>query len=135
MRMTADTNLLVRIIVRDDLSQAGIAYGLVSRAERVAISLPCICEVVWVLQSVYGFTADELSVAIRSIIEPANAAVDEMAIEAGLQILSKGGDFADGVIAAVGTKMGADIFVSFDRKAVAQVNEMGLSARNARDLA
>lgn len=135
MRMTADTNLLVRIVVRDDTDQAQIAYRLVSMAERVAISLPCICEVVWVLESVYRFTADELSIAVRSIVDPGNAIVDQAAVEAGLQMLAAGGDFADGVIAAAGNAMGGDIFVSFDRKAVAQVSAMGLPSRNARDLA
>lgn len=133
MRITADTNLLVRIVVKDDISQARIAYGLVSAAERVVIPLPCICEVVWVLESVYDFNANELSEAIRSIVEPGNAVVDEAAVEAGLQMLAVGGEFADGVIAAAGSALGGDVFVSFDRKAVARVNAMGLSARNARD--
>ncbi len=134
MRITADTNLLVRIIVRDDAKQASKAYGLVSTAERVAIPLPSLCEVAWVLQSVYGLSASEISLAIRAITEPGNSVVDSTAVEAGLRLLDSGGDFADGVIAAAGSAMGGEIFVSFDRKAVARINAVGMSARDARDL-
>lgn len=135
MRMTADTNLLVRIIVKDDQVQAQTAYRLVLSAERVVIPLPCVCEVVWVLESVYGFSPADLAQAVRSIIEPANAVIDDEAVEAGLAMLAAGGDFADGVIAAAGAAMGGEVFVSFDRKAVSYLNAMGLPARNARDLA
>jgi predicted nucleic-acid-binding protein len=44
---------------------------------------------------------------------------DRAAVEAGLASLRAGGDFADGVIAHEGRRMGADVFVSFDRRAVA----------------
>jgi predicted nucleic-acid-binding protein len=134
VRITADTNLLVRIVVRDDAAQAWKAYGLVSAAERVAIPLPSLCEVAWVLESVYGFSASEISLAIRAITEPGNSVVDSTAVEAGLRLLDGGGDFADGVIAAAGSAMGGEIFVSFDRKAVARINAIGMSARNAGDL-
>ena len=40
------------------------------------------------------------------------------AIEAGLAMLDAGGDFADGVIAYEGRWLGAETFVSFDKKAV-----------------
>lgn len=134
MKITADTNLLVRIVVRDDTAQARIAFDIVSTAERVAIPLSCLCEVVWVLQSVYGYKAVELAIAIRSIIEANNAVFDQSAVEAGLRVLAAGGDFADGVIAAAGRAMGGETFVSFDRKAIAYLNTLGLPARNARDL-
>jgi predicted nucleic-acid-binding protein len=37
-------------------------------------------------------------------------------------MLRAGGDFADGVIADAGQSLGGDIFVSFDRQAVALRN-------------
>lgn len=134
MRITADTNLLVRIIVRDDSEQARMAYQLVSAADRVVIPLPCICGVVWVLGKVYNFTPPELVQAVRAVIETGNAVVDEAAIEAGLTMLSLGGDFADAVIAVAGNIMGGETFVSFDRKAVSRISAMGLSARTPHDL-
>ena len=40
-----------------------------------------------------------------------------------------GGDFADGVIAYEGNWLGADTFVSFDKKAVRLMEAQGVSAR------
>jgi predicted nucleic-acid-binding protein len=60
---------------------------------------------------------------------------DQPAVDAGLQMLARGGDFADGVIASAGMAMGAETFVSFDRKAVARLDQMGISARHADELA
>jgi predicted nucleic-acid-binding protein len=55
--------------------------------------------------------------------------VNRSAAEAGLAILSTGGDFADGVIAYEGNWLGADTFVSFDKKAVRLIEAQGKSAR------
>jgi transposase len=55
--------------------------------------------------------------------------VNRPAVEAGLAVLEAGGDFADGVIAYEGRWLGGEIFVSFDKKAVALISKQGLSAR------
>ncbi|MFZ0817810.1 MAG: hypothetical protein WAM78_19955 [Candidatus Sulfotelmatobacter sp.] len=44
-------------------------------------------------------------------------------------MLDVGGDFADSVIAYEGKWIGAEIFVSFDKKAVEMLMELGLEAR------
>ena len=46
MRITADTNVLVRVLVHDDPDQARAAMDLLSRAELVAVPLPVLCELV-----------------------------------------------------------------------------------------
>jgi predicted nucleic-acid-binding protein len=51
------------------------------------------------------------------------------AVEAGLAVLSMGGDFADGVIAYEGTWLGADTFVSFDRKATTFLSKQGYETK------
>jgi len=58
-----------------------------------------------------------------------NVEMDRPAIEAGLEILDKGGDFADGVIAYEGQWLGAEEFVSFDRQAVSMLKSQGRKAR------
>jgi len=55
--------------------------------------------------------------------------VNRPAVEAGLSFLDAGGDFADGIIAFEGSWLGGEVFVSFDKKAVALLNEQGQSAR------
>ena len=52
-------------------------------------------------------------------------------VEAGLAMLDAGGDFADGVIAYEGRWLGAETFVSFDRKAVEMLAAQGVPARLA----
>jgi hypothetical protein len=51
------------------------------------------------------------------------------AAEAGLAMLEAGGDFADGAIAYEGSWLGADTFVSFDKKAVALMQARGEAVR------
>jgi predicted nucleic-acid-binding protein len=55
--------------------------------------------------------------------------VNRPAAEAGLAALEAGGDFADGVIAYEGKWLGADAFVTFDKKAVKLMEAQGVSAR------
>ena len=55
MRAAVDTNVLLRAVVEDDRKQAAAAAKFLRTAELVAVSLPCLCELVWVLHSVYDF--------------------------------------------------------------------------------
>jgi predicted nucleic-acid-binding protein len=64
------------------------------------------------------------------LIGAANVAVNRAAVESGLALLEAGGDFADGVIAHEGVRLGADTYLSFDRQAVALVQKQGQSARS-----
>jgi predicted nucleic-acid-binding protein len=133
--LAADTNLLVRIVTKDDPDQSRIAFSLLSSAEHIVVSLPCLCEFVWVLRAVYGFNSGELEMAVRSVTDPGNVVTDRAAVDAGLRVQAAGGDFADGVLASIGTEMGAEAFVSFDRKAIALLNHLGIAARHAGELA
>jgi predicted nucleic-acid-binding protein len=67
--------------------------------------------------------------AIRVLIDSENVTTDLAAVEAGLELLEKGGDFADGVIACEGAWLGAEEFVSFDKQAVALLRAQGNHAR------
>ena len=69
MKITADTNVLVRALLQ---------------AELVAVPLPVLGELAWVLRRMYRFSA-----SVR---------MDCPVVRAGLQLLAAGGDFADGAI-------------------------------------
>ncbi len=129
MKIIVDTNVLVRAVVRDDERQAEAAAELLKDAEVIAVSLPCLCEFVWVLRRVYGFRQDDISAALEALLDAANVAVDRPAADAGLAILKAGGDFADGLIAHEGSWLGGDTFVSFDKKAVSLIVQQGGQAR------
>ena len=129
MRVSVDTHVLVRAAVGDDPAQAHKAIQLLSEAELVAVAMPCLCELVWVLLRVYGLQASDAAAAIRALLAAANVEVNRPAAEAGLAVLEAGGDFADGVIAYEGYWLGAETFVSFDKKAVALLAAQGQSTR------
>jgi predicted nucleic-acid-binding protein len=128
MKVAVDTNVLVRAVVRDDSAQASVAAKMLTDAELIAVALPCLCEFVWVLLRVYSFQSSDAADAIRALIAAANVEVNRPAVEAGLSVLEAGGDFADGVIAYEGNWLGGEIFVSFDKKAVALLTAQGQSA-------
>jgi predicted nucleic-acid-binding protein len=128
VRITADTNILVRALTGDDETQSPIAEARLADAELVAITLPALCELVWVLSSRYGHRSPAIIEGIRRLIDASNVAVDRQAVEAGLAMLARGGDFADGVIAREGAWLGADVFLSFDKGAVSRLVGDGVAA-------
>lgn len=128
MKVTVDTNVLVRAAVRDDLAQANIAAKVLSEATLIAVALPCLCEFVWILLRVYSFQPSDAATAIRALVAASNVELNRPAVEAGLSVLEAGGDFADGVIAYEGSWLGGETFVSFDKKAVALLMQQGQSA-------
>lgn len=134
MKITADTDLLVRVIVRDDVIQAKAALDVLENAELVVISPICFCEFVWVLDRVYGLPRDSVALSVRAVMDRANVVTDTVALAAGLRMLDAGGDFADGVIAAAGADMGGETFVSFDKKAIARLGAVGIPAKHASEL-
>jgi len=118
MNVTVDTNVLVRAAVRDDPKQAAVAAKLLRSAKMIAVAVPSLCEFVWVLRRVYGLAPAAAAAAIRALLATANVEMNRPAVEAGVAVLDAGGDFADGVIAYEGRWLGAETFVSFDKKAV-----------------
>jgi predicted nucleic-acid-binding protein len=128
MKITVDTNVLVRAVVRDDERQARAAAKLLKEAELIAVSLPCLCEFVWVLRRVYNFAQQDISLALEALLNAGNVAVNRPAADSGLAVLSEGGDFADGLIAYEGNWLGGETFVSFDKKAVSLVMKQGQRA-------
>jgi predicted nucleic-acid-binding protein len=85
-----------------------------------------------VLKRVYGFAVADIGAAIRSLLAAGNVHLDRQAVEAGLALLDVGGDFADGVIAHQGQWLGGEVFVSFDRQAVALLQQQGVAAQLMR---
>jgi predicted nucleic-acid-binding protein len=128
VKITADTNVLVRALTEDHAEQSRIAQLALSKAEIVALAIPTLCELVWVLRG-YKIGAGDIAEAIRRLLNGANVAVNRPAAEAGLALLEAGGDFTDGALAYEGRWLGADTFVSFDKKAVKLIETHGGPAR------
>jgi predicted nucleic-acid-binding protein len=129
MRVTVDTNILIRAVMYDDTKQATAAASLLRQAEIIAVPLPCLCEFVWVLRRVYSLGAKDIHAALLALVSAGNVAVNRPAVDAGLAVLDAGGDFADGLIAFEGQWLGGETFVSFDKKAVELIEKQGRAAK------
>ena len=129
MKITADTNVLIRAAVQDEPRQARQAAKILREADLVAVPLPVLCEFVWVLRRGYKRSVPDISNAIQKLMNSANVVLNRPAIESGLATLDAGGDFADGVIAYEGDWLGGEEFVSFDSKAVSLLQSQGTRAR------
>jgi predicted nucleic-acid-binding protein len=129
MKITADTNVLVRAITGEDERQSRVAQARLANADMVALAMPVLCELVWVLSQGYKIPSAEIAETIRRLMAGANVVLNRPAAEAGLALLDAGGDFADGVIAYEGNWLGAETFVSFDKKAVKLMDAQGKPAR------
>jgi predicted nucleic-acid-binding protein len=129
MKITADTNVLIRAITGDNAQQSKAAQTALKKADVIALAIPVLCELVWVLSQGYKIPSGDIAETIRRLMNGASVVVNRPAAEAGLALLDAGGDFADGVIAYEGNWLGADSFVSFDKKAVKLMEAQGGPAR------
>lgn len=128
MKIAPDTNVLVRLVTADDASQTAAAAEAMRAADVVAIGLASLCELAWVLRSSYAAGSSDIARSIELLTSTGNVVSDRLAIEAGLRVLNAGEDFADGVIAYEGRRMGGGTFLSFDKTAVKLLLRNGLTA-------
>ncbi|PLP59352.1 VapC toxin family PIN domain ribonuclease [Mesorhizobium loti] len=128
MKITPDTNVLLRAAARDDEFQASAAEAALNAADLIALPLSTLCELVWVLRRGYKKPAQEIAQSLRALIGSEKIETNRLAVEAGLALLEAGGDFADGVIAYEGRQLGGDVFVTFDKDAAKLVFATGSRA-------
>jgi len=129
MKITVDTNVLARAVLQDDPRQGHTAGALLKSASLIAVSLPCLCELVWILRRGAKLSKEDVAVTIRDLLDAGNVVMNRPAVEAGLAVLEAGGDFADGIMAYEGNWLGGETFVSFDRRAVSILTDQGQAAQ------
>ncbi|PAT42399.1 type II toxin-antitoxin system VapC family toxin [Vandammella animalimorsus] len=125
MKITADTNILLRAVLQDEPRQAAAASELLRSASLVAVPLPSLCELVWILRRGAKLSKEEIAQTLRDLMDTKKVAMNRPAVEAGLAVLEAGGDFADGAIAHEGSWLGAEIYCSFDKQAVRLLEKQG----------
>lgn len=118
MSVIVDTNILVRAIVQDEAGEAERATALLA-AHDVVIPHQTFCELVWVLGRIYKLSRRELIDVVSAWSDTEGVVVDTPAVAAGLAVMREGGDFADGIVAFEGRRLGGQVFASFDRQATA----------------
>lgn len=121
MSIAVDTNVLVRLLVRDDEAQFALAQRLVDDAaaldEPVLIVLGVLLEAEWVLRSRYKLDKTAVSIAFTQLLETSDVEFEhEPTVEEALYLwgLHPGADFADCLLNARAAHLGRARFVTFD---------------------
>jgi predicted nucleic-acid-binding protein len=117
-----DTNVLVRYLVQDDPDQFRKATRFIthdcSPDDPGFINRVVLCELVWVLESAYGYPREKVAQALEMILRAMQFKIeDHQDAWSSFREYQSGGDFADAFIAAVNHRLGCDRTVTFDRKA------------------
>ena len=119
-----DTNVVVRYLTQDDPVQSQKASELIERGltkeDPGFVSVVAMVETAWVLERVYGLTAQEMAAAIERMLE-----VDVLVVEneqevftAMIAVKEGRSSFADALIGALGARVGCSHTVTFDQKAL-----------------
>ena len=121
--------MLLRAALADDKMQSAKAQDLLRTAELVVVPMVALCEFVWVMRQGLKIAPHIIAKSLRQLAAARNVVMDVSVFEAGIAILEAGGDFADGALAKDGQAKGAEIFVSFDAKAVRDLSQLGFKTK------
>ena len=114
--MAIDTNVLVRLVARDDPDQTARAESFVESGAWV--SHPVLIETVWVLQSVFEIDAAGVATAVEMLLDHAQLVVqDPDVVLAAVRDFRahEGAEFSDCLILAIARKAGHLPLGTFDR--------------------
>jgi predicted nucleic-acid-binding protein len=116
-----DTNVLVRLLVRDDEEQCQRAEALFRRILAdggVWISQIVVIEAVWVLRAAYKFERASIASVLRKLIASEGITVEEETLaRTGLTAFENGeADFADYIILGSAQRQNALPLWTFDRQ-------------------
>lgn len=115
-----DTNVLVRFLTEDDPEQSPRAVALIEGAleegERLFVTQIVLCELVWVLDSVYGYPRQEIVAAVSDLLRARQLVIEDLdSARAALdRYAAEGGDFADFLIVERCRAAGCGRVASFD---------------------
>ena len=110
-----DTNVLVRLLMRDDPTQAAAADAFV--ASGAWLSHVVLAELVWVLDSAYRLKRGQLAVVVEMLLKHEHMTVqDAHVVEAAVALFRDcSADFSDCLVLATARKSGHLPLGTFDR--------------------
>ena len=121
MTIAIDTNVLVRLLVRDDEAQYAAAQRLVDQAaaaeEPVLIVLGALLETEWVLRGRYKLDKASIAGAFTALLECVDVEFEHLpTVEEALYVWAQhpGTDFADCLLIARASHLGRSRFLTFD---------------------
>ena len=120
--IAVDTNLLVRLLTKDDLSQAKRA-AKVMESDDIFIPKTVILETEWVLRHAYGIYKGAIVEGFQKMMGLPNVRVeDQQAVFHAISWYDSGLDFADALHLA--SSMKADKFVTFDNAFIKKARKL-----------
>jgi predicted nucleic-acid-binding protein len=119
-----DTNVLVRYLTLDDTMQTARAtrvFNSLSARSPGYLSIVVIIELVWVLESSYGFGKDRIVDTLDALFRAQELVIEgnEAAQQALRRYAASRADFVDCLIERCCKEAGCESTVSFDKKAIA----------------
>jgi predicted nucleic-acid-binding protein len=116
-----DTNVVVRLLLRDDAAQAKKAEQAFlrhARGDGIFLPLVVLVEIVWVLAYTYELDRKAIHEHLHSLIRTRGVVVDDAdLVQDALDAYAKGSaDFADYVILAATRREGCRALLTFDRR-------------------
>lgn len=113
--ISLDTNVVVRILTRDDPRQAEKARDLVRGAKRLWLAKTVLLETEWVLRYCYDLSREVILLALWKLLGYRPLEVEDSgAVRQALEWYAAGLDFADALHLASSPEGGG--FATFDRK-------------------
>jgi predicted nucleic acid-binding protein len=112
----ADTNVIVRLMVRDDPRQTAVAGRFIQSG--VWVSTLVLAEATWVIRSVYGRSAGEVAVSVEMLLSEEHVTMeDPVVVEAALELFRSRPalKFSDCLILELARKAGHLPLGTFDR--------------------
>jgi predicted nucleic-acid-binding protein len=123
--IAVDTNVIVRLLTRDDPSQAAYAASLFE-THQIWLAKTVILETCWVLGSSYRYSDEAVRGALTKLIGLPNVRVeDETSVAAALALAAKGIDFADAL--HLSSRPQGVRFASFDQSFVRRAQKAGVA--------
>lgn len=118
-----DTNVLVRYLVQDDPGQSRKATQVIARRctrdDPGLINRIVLCELVWVLESAYGYSKETIVAVLEKLLRTSQLKIeDTQSAWTSFRMYQKGkADFADCLMGATNRLGGCNETVTFDRAA------------------
>lgn len=121
MMIGLDTNVLVRFFVKDDARQAEKASAcirkIVSGGSACFVNVTVLCELVWVLESAYDYSRQEIAGLLERMIATRQFEIEakDVVRQAAQDYRRGGADMADYLIGRINHANGCDRTVTFDK--------------------
>lgn len=124
-----DTNVLVRLLTRDDARQFAAARRYIaancSSEDPAFINRVVVIEVLWVLESAYAeYGRNQIADALEGLLNTAEFSVEDgTSMRSAISQYRAGVDFVDALIATLNTLHGCRATATFDKRAKRQLTQ------------